>query len=184
MKNLYEEEDYTEAKKLKSRLLTIYFIALAVAVCGCAVLFVFFMLLPYPSNDVIEGQKNLYLFGVTAISVVFVIFSFIYLGIPYKRAKKYFAMFEDIKTGQKQYSVCTFLQNDLSVSEVRDVEFHTMVVLEWSDKTQEYMRRNVLVDKEKQMPQLKNGDIIKIMTHANVLLSYGLNDEEEPFEEN
>ena len=181
MKNIYREEDFYNAKKLKNKLLTVYFVILAVAVACCAVFFTLYLLLPYPSSVDIENKKNAYMFGVTAVSVAFIIFSFIYLGIPYKRAKKYFSMFEDIKTGQKQFSVCTFLQNDTSVSEVRDVEFHTMVVLEWSDKTQEYMRRNVLVDKEKEMPDFHNGDIIKIMTHANVLLSYGLNEEEEPF---
>ena len=77
----------------------------------------------------------------------------------------------------------TFLQNDESVVEVGNVDFHTMVVLEWSDKTQEFMRRHVLVDKEKPMPNLKNGDIISYITHANVLLSYGLKSEEDVFEE-
>ena len=57
-----------------------------------------------------------------------------------------------------------------------------MIVLEWSDKTQEYMRRHVLVDKEKPMPELNNGDIITYVTHANVLLSYGLKSEEDVFD--
>ena len=58
-----------------------------------------------------------------------------------------------------------------------------MVVLEWSDKTQEYMRRHVLVDKEKPMPPFKGGEIIKYVTHANCLLSYGLKSEDDVFEE-
>lgn len=45
------------------------------------------------------------------------------------------------------------------------------------------MRRHVLVDKEKPMPNLKNGDIIKYVTYSNVLLSYGLKSEEDVFEE-
>ena len=45
------------------------------------------------------------------------------------------------------------------------------------------MRRHVLVDKEKPMPQFKNGDIIKYVTHANCLLSYGLKSEDDVFEE-
>ena len=72
----------------------------------------------------------------------------------------------------------------MSVTEVGNVDFHVMVVLEWSDKTQEFMRRHVLVDKEKQMPNLKNGDIISYVTHANVLLSYGYKNEEDVFGEN
>ena len=80
-------------------------------------------------------------------------------------------------------SVSTFVKNDEGITEVGYVDYHTMIVLEWSDKTQEYMRRHVLVDKEKQMPNFKNGDIIKYVTHANCLLSSGLKSEEDVFDE-
>ena len=99
------------------------------------------------------------------------------------RAKYYFRFLDDTKTGDKQISVSTFVKNDEGITEVGYVDYHTMIVLEWSDKTQEYMRRHVLVDKEKQMPNFKNGDIIKYVTHANCLLSYGLKSEEDVFDE-
>ena len=95
----------------------------------------------------------------------------------------YFKLLDDIKTGQKIKNVSTFIQNDESITEIGNVDFHTMVVLEWSNKTQEFMRRNVLVDKEKPMPALKNGDIITYVTHSNVLLSYGLKSDDDVFEE-
>ncbi|MBO6263104.1 MAG: hypothetical protein J6N93_02365 [Clostridia bacterium] len=182
MTRIYEEEDYVKALKLKRTLLYIYFGVLAVFLAVNVVFFVMFLQLPYQSNDEIIRQKNIYYWIICGSDMVFAVFSFIYLGIPFKRARYYFRMLDDIKTGQKQKSESTFLQNDMSVTEVGNVDFHTMVVLEWSDKTQEYMRRNVLVDKEKPMPKLKNGDIIVYTTHANVLLSYGLKSEETVFE--
>ena len=182
MINVYKDEDYEKARNLKKKLLIIYFVLLGVCLCACAVFFTLFMFMPYASTKELIAQKNLYMFLDCAISIVFVIFSFVYLGIPYKRAKYYFKMLDDVKTGHKQKNVSTFLQNDMKVVEVGNVDYHTMVVLEWSDKTQEYMRRNVLVDKEKEMPKLNNGDIIVYVTHANVLLSYGLASEEEIFE--
>ena len=97
--------------------------------------------------------------------------------------KYYFRFLDDTKTGDKQMSVSTFVKNDEGITEVGYVDYHTMIVLEWSDKTQEYMRRHVLVDKEKQMPDFKNGDIIKYVTYANVLLSYGLKSEEGIFDD-
>ena len=45
------------------------------------------------------------------------------------------------------------------------------------------MRRNVLVDKEKPMPDFKNGDIIRYVTHANVLLAYGLKSDDDIFDD-
>ncbi len=184
MVNLYKQSDYDDALKLKKKLLKIYFICIGALLVPMGVLFGLYLSLPFASTSKIKSLGNLYLVLNCIITAIGVIFSFIYLGIPYKRAKAYFKMLDDIKVGQKVKNVSTFLQNDMSVTEVGNVDFHVMVVLEWSDKTQEFMRRHVLVDKEKQMPNLKNGDIISYVTHANVLLSYGYKNEEDVFGEN
>lgn len=183
MTNIYSESDYENALKLKNKLLTIYFAILAVGVAACVVFFVLFLRLPYISTPELESKKTLYLVIDCVISGIVIVFSFIYLGIPYKRAKYYFKLMDDIKIGKKMINESTFLQNEQCVNEVGNVDFHIMAVLEWSDKTQEYMRRNVLVDKEKPMPDFKNGDIIKYVTYANVLLSYGLKSEEGIFDD-
>ena len=183
MVNVYKQSDYDNALKLKKKLLVIYFICIGVLAIPAGVLFGLYLSLPYASTPQIEGQGTLYLIINCLITAIGVIFSFVYLGIPYKRAAAYFKMLDDIKVGQKVKNVSTFLQNDVSVVEVNNVDFHVMVVLEWSEKTQEFMRRHVLVDKEKPMPNFKNGDIISYVTHANVLLSYGYKDEEDVFGE-
>ena len=181
MVNIYEQADYDKALKLKNRLLTAYFIALGVCFAVCLTLFILFLQLPFASTREIEAQKNGYLVAVCVITSVFIAASFLYLCIPFKRARAYFRLMDDIKTGQKVENEATFLQNEEEIRSVRDVDFRYMVVLEWSEKTQEYMRRNVLVDKEKEMPVLNNGDIIVYVTHANVLLSYGLKSERDIF---
>ena len=183
MVNVYKQSDYTNALNLKKKLLVIYFICIGVLAIPLGILFGLYLSLPYASTPQIENQGTLYLVLNCIITAVGVIFSFIYLGIPYKRAAAYFKLLDDIKVGQKVKNVSTFLQNDVSVVEVNNVDFHVMVVLEWSEKTQEFMRRHVLVDKEKPMPNFKNGDIISYVTHANVLLSYGYKDEEDIFGE-
>ncbi len=183
MIKLYEEKDYENAYKLKKKLFTVYMVILGVTLAACAVFFTLFMLLPFAYNAEIRFQKNLYLFIDCALSAAFIIFSVVYLSIPYKRAKYYFKMLDDTKTGDKQLNESTFLQNESYISEVRYVDYRIMAVLEWSPKKQEYLRRNVLVDKEKEMPNLKSGDIIVYTTHANVLLSYGLKSEEVVFED-
>ena len=183
MVNIYKQSDYTNALKLKKKLLKIYFVCIAILIVPVAILFGLYLSLPYASTPEIKGQGTLYMVLNCTITAIGIIFSFIYLGIPYKRAKAYFRLLDDIKVGQKVKNVSTFVQNDLSVVEVGNVDFHVMVVLEWSDKTQEFMRRHVLVDKEKQMPNFKNGDIISYVTHANVLLSYGYKEDEDVFGE-
>ncbi|MBQ7373357.1 MAG: hypothetical protein IJW64_02190 [Clostridia bacterium] len=183
MVNLYKQSDYDDALKLKKKLLKIYFVCLGVLAIPIGILFGLYLSQPFASTTEIKNTNNLYLVLNCFITAIGIIFSFIYLGIPYKRAKAYFRMLDDIKVGQKVKNVSTFVQNDLSVTEVGNVDFHVMVVLEWSEKTQEFMRRHVLVDKEKRMPNFKNGDIITYVTHANVLLSYGYKDEEDVFGE-
>ena len=183
MINVYKQEDYENALKLKTKLLKFYFLGLGVFLVPLTIIFILYLRLPYPSTPDIQKLSTLYMVINCVITAIAIILSFIYLGIPYKRARAYFRLLHDIKIGQKVKNVSTFIQNDESISEVGNVDFHTMVVLEWSDKTQEFMRRHVLVDKEKPMPNLKNGDIITYVTHANVLLSYGLKSEEDVFEE-
>ena len=183
MTHLYVDADYDNALKLKKKLFAIYIAVMAVFVAACTVVFVLFLQLPFQSTQAITNRKNLYLVINCALSILAVIFSIVYLGIPYKRAKWYFKFLDDTKTGDKQMSVSTFVKNETGITEVGNVDFHVMVVLEWSEKTQEYMRRHVLVDKEKPMPQFKNGDIIKYVTHANCLLSYGLKSDEDVFDD-
>ena len=182
MTNLYEDGDYENALKQKNRMKLIYFIVLGIGLAACAAVYVLFLQLPYQSTDAIKGQKNLYLFLEGLFSFLIAAFSFVFLGIPFKRASAYYGLLNDIRTGQKQKNVSTFLSNEEDIETVRNVDFRVMIVLEWSDKTQEYMRRHVLVDKEKPMPELNKGDIITYVTHANVLLSYGLKSEEDVFD--
>ena len=183
MINVYKQEDYENALKLKKKLLRFYFLGLSVFLVATITIFILYLRLPYPSTKKLENTTTLYLVINCVITSIAIILSFIYLGIPYKRAKAYFRLLNDIKIGQKVKSVSTFIQNDESIVEVGKVDFRTLVVLEWSDKTQEFMRRHVLVDKEKPMPNLNNGDIITYVTHSNILLSYGYKSEDEVFEE-
>ena len=181
MTNIYEEKDYDNALKLKKKLLTIYFIVLGVVFAIAVFLYLKFFFLPYESNLEVKRERLLYQVLMIFLFSLFAIFSFIYLGIPYKRARRYFIFLDDVKTGKKEKSESTFLQFENGTKEVGGVDYHVMVVLEWSDKTQEYMRRNVLVDVEKPLPKLTKGDIIQYTTHANVLLTYGFKHEENVF---
>ena len=183
MVQLYKQSDYENAFNLKKKLLVFYFIGLSVFVIPMVVLFILYLSLPYASTPELESLGNTYLILNCVITGLAIFLSFVYFGIPYKRAKSYFNLLNDFKIGQKVKNQGTFLQNDISVTEINGVDFHSMIVLEWSEKTQTYMKRHVLVDKEKPMPELKNGDIINYVTHANVLLTYALKSEEDVFED-
>ena len=67
-----------------------------------------------------------------------------------------------------------FVRIDSSVTVKDGVDFISIIVLDWSEKKQEYFERNILFDVEKPIPEFKKGDIIKHVTHANILISYEL----------
>ena len=85
MTNLYEDGDYENALKQKNRMKLIYFIVLGIGLAACATVYVLFLQLPYQSTDAIRGQKNLYLFLEGVFSFLIAAFSFVFLGIPFKR---------------------------------------------------------------------------------------------------
>ena len=107
MVNLYKQSDYENALKLKKKLLKIYFICIGALLVPMGVLFGLYLSLPFASTSKIKSLGNLYLVLNCIITAIGVIFSFIYLGIPYKRARAYFKMLDDIKVGQKVKNVST-----------------------------------------------------------------------------
>ena len=95
MTNIYEEKDYDNALKLKKKLLTIYFIVLGVVFAIAVFLYLKFFFLPYESNLEVKRERLLYQVLMIFLFSLFAIFSFIYLGIPYKRARRYFIFLDD-----------------------------------------------------------------------------------------
>ena len=110
----------------------------------------------------------LFTVGIYAI-VMFFIFS-----IKYKRVASYVKMLRDMQEGIKAEGVNTYVRTDSSLVNKDGVDFVSLVVLSWSEKKQEYYERHILFDIEKPLPDLKKGDVIKHVTHANILMSYEL----------
>ncbi|MBQ9710266.1 MAG: hypothetical protein IJV67_06575 [Clostridia bacterium] len=79
-----------------------------------------------------------------------------------------------IQTGLKTTGTNAFVRFDSSITVKDGVDCISMVVLQWSEKKQEYFERHVLCDLEKPLPSLNKGDVINYVTHANVLVSYEL----------
>ena len=183
MIDLYDETDYIKAVALKKKLFAIYLAVSGVFVGVAALFFILFLLMPYALTEELIAKKETYMVLDCVVSVLYIIFSFIYLCIPYRRVKYYLKMLDGMKTGDKATNYGTFLQNYDSIVDKNFVDHCVMAVLEWCETSQTYVRRHVLVDKEKQMPNFKNGDMIVYVTHANVLMSYGLKSEEDIFED-
>ena len=84
-------------------------------------------------------------------------------------------MLNDMKNGLSSEGVNAYVRTDSSVTVKDGVDFISIVVLQWSEKKQEFFERNILFDIEKPLPAFKKGDVIRHITHANILMAYELN---------
>ena len=167
MIQFFDEKEFISARKQKWRVLIVYFIVLAIYAVISTGMFLWFRTLPYMSDE-ISKVKIIH----HAITVVFVIFSFIYLGIKYKRVKKYFDMNLNMMTGLKETFTGSFFEYDESVQEKDGVDCKALVFLEWNKYKNDFYERKVLVPYEKEFPEFIENQNVKYVTQGNVLYSY------------
>ena len=163
----FTEQDFLSAKAQRKTWLIIYFIVLGVYVLASAGLLVWYLLLPYQS-PVITTVKLIH-YPLTAL---FVIFSFVYLGIPYKRVNRFYKMCLYIKTGHREEWTGSFFEYDETLQDKEGVDFKSLVFIEWNQYKKDYFERKVLVFNEKPFPEIPENATVKYVTQSNVLVSY------------
>jgi hypothetical protein len=170
MVNIYEKEDYESAYSSKMRILRGFFISLAIVLAVTIAIFVYYVRLEYNTP-----LKNTLMIANICISSIYAITMFFIFSIKYKRVASYVRMLNDMKNGLSSEGVNAYVRTDSSVTVKDGVDFISIVVLQWSEKKQEFFERNILFDIEKPLPAFKKGDVIRHITHANILMAYELN---------
>lgn len=164
---LYDEAAAQKSAKLRKKLLIIYIAAFAVVFVVEAAL-------------IIYHATNYYNYaGITAIRTtvmvlggVFAAASCVYLCLPYARANNYDKFVRDAINGEKIPAEVTVISVDKTLTVKYGVEYFKLNVLEWSQSSDEYVRRTVLVDNEKNDLEFTGGEILNIETYSNVLTAY------------
>lgn len=170
MIEVYSEQDYLLAKSARDKFLKIFFITLAILLAiNITVLVV------YTQQEFNTSYRlPMILFNIITDSIYALIF-YLLFSIKYKRLANYLKLLRDIKYGIKVSGKNTVSRIDSSIKTKDGVDFVSLVVLEWSKKKSEFFERHILLDIEKPIPQLKKGDVVKHITHGNVLVAYELN---------
>lgn len=176
MRKLYTDDDLWNAVMQKRKLLAVFLAVLGVwlaAVVGCAV---WYAMLPY------EDSMQPWVIVITcAITALFLMFAFPYMGISYKRCKAYVRMLKFFSEGLKESCVAPFEGID-------DWMTHDGVDVNVADfsvpnvKRDGMMTRRILVDGEKDFPPFEEGDTVKLIVQGNLLLEYDIlkkNEEKE-----
>lgn len=169
MINVYSKEDYENASKSKNAILKGFFISLGILLVINIAVFIIYVRQEYQT----PLKTPLILINIISCSIYAIVMFFIF-SIKYKRVASYVKMLRDMQEGIKAEGVNTYVRTDSSLVNKDGVDFVSLVVLSWSEKKQEYYERHILFDIEKPLPDLKKGDVIKHVTHANILMSYEL----------
>ena len=90
----------------------------------------------------------------------------------FARANNYDKFVRDAINGEKIPAEVTDISVDKTLTVKYGVEYFKLNVLEWSQSSDEYVRRTVLVDNEKNDLEFTGGEILNIETYSNVLTAY------------
>ena len=167
MTTYFHEEELATVKKQRKNCLTIYFIVLGVYFLASAGMFWWYLTLPYHSPKITTVKLIEY-----PLTGVFVIFSFIYLGIKFKRVNKYYKLCRHLVEGIKETYTGNFLEYDETVQVNDGVDFKSLVFIEWNKYKNDFFERKVLVFNEKPFPEIPEKSNVTYVTQGNVLLSY------------
>ena len=169
MIEIYSEQDYYSAKKLRDKFFVIFFSTLAVLLAINITVLIIYTQQEYET----PYRAPMLAFNVVT-DVIYAIIFYILFAIKYKRLSSYSKLLRDIFTGIKEEGVNTVSKIDSSIKTKDGVDFISLVVLDWNEKKNEFFERYILLDVEKPISELKKGDVVKHKTHGNVLIAYEL----------
>ena len=172
MIDYYTDAEMYSAKKQKKKTLIIYFIVLGVYIAASLAFLTYFWTLPYSGYRDTAHKISLIKWGHYSLTAIFVIFSFIYLGIKFKRVNRYYKLCLHMSTGLREQSTGNFFEYDENIQDKDGVDFKSLVFIEWNKYKKDFFERKVLVFNELPFPEIAEGANVSYVTQGNVLISY------------
>lgn len=166
MISIYRDEDLVEAYKQYKKIFLFYAAIAAVYAVFLAAIIAYYVSLPY--EDPAQTTVKI-IFGV--VTGAFIIFSFPYLEIKFRRIKAYYKLLGGISSGIKNVDVSYFSHiDDWDVYDGVDV--NVLVFKKWNEKKQEWDERKLYVDAEKDLPEFKENEEVRAVTFGNIVVQY------------
>ena len=174
----FKESYFTEAQKQRKRVLIWFYVVIGVYAFISLGLFLWYRTLPYHS-DVINAVKFIHY----SLSALFVVFVFIYMGIPFKRVNRYYRLTRNMCAGIKETSTGSFIEYSEELQDKDGVDFKALIFLEWNKYKKDFYERKVLVFYQEEFPEFKEGQNVRYVTQGNVLVEYLILDQQEETEQ-
>ena len=166
MTKIYNDNDLWNCYKQRRKILGVFIGVSAAWLCMFTAFIVYFVLLPY--ND----PNGLWVkIVVCVLTAFYIIFSFPYMGICFKRCNAYCKAMKFISVGLKEYSCLPFEGiDDWTTKDYVDVNVALFTVR--NRKSDEDMSRQIYIDGEKDFPPFEEGDRVRMITQGNLLVEY------------
>ena len=167
MTNVYTDADYLAAHKQKEKLLGAFIIVTACYAAFCIAWLIYYISLPY--NDPMQALPKTCVY---VISVLYVVFTAVYMGIPFARANRYYTMLTNLSLGVKDVEKNYFYCFEELNMQKNNVDMVGCIFETWNKKKCEWMDRAVYFDVEMPMPEFDSGDYVRYVTQGNIVLQY------------
>lgn len=166
MIELYSTSYYNKIKEKKRKLLTSYFIVL-----GLFLAVIIAIMITYANEPYGTKLRTPFLVALIVISIVFVVYSFIFFSITYGRLKKYEYYLYFTVFGKHEVIKATVIDVNNSTKDVGGVDFYSFTALVWSDIQNDYVERLIYVDCELNFDVNVN-DVLTIKVNSSYLVGY------------
>ncbi len=170
----FSQEELNKVKNQRKKHLIIYYSSLVVFVIFTLGNMLWYCSLPYKSPTITTVQALQYV-----VSALFVVYTFLYLGIIYRRVNKYLKVLVDLEKNKKEIYSGSFIGYDESIHEHNGVDLKTLTFLEWNKYKKEYFERNVWVFYEREFPKLEENQVYNYKTQSNILYEYEIAKQEK-----
>lgn len=170
MTAVFTEKEKKEAFGERKKLLTLWFIALGVYLALEAVMITLNIVAVVRDRD-----RSLYVPFMISSIILCTLFgsgTLFFFAIKFRLTRKYCRMLRDMKQGLKDKGQGVFIVINPEISEKDGVFFYKMVIDCPPMKRGDITTREILIERNHALPEFETGDVIKFITHANILMAY------------
>ena len=167
IQTVYNDTDFLAVSLQRKRVFSVFLAVTAAYVAFCVAWMVYYVGLPYQ-----DPMQALPKWMIWIASAAYVLFSFPYMGIKYRRVNCYYKLLYNISEGIKNEEKCYFAYFAENNLQKENVDVISCVFKTWNKKKQEWMEREVYFDVEKDWPDLEQGDFVHYVVQSNFLIRY------------
>lgn len=167
MVTVYNDEDYGKVLAQKNKIFGVFMGVTAGYLLFCLGWLIYFISLPYADPLQALPKACVYI-----SSAVYVIFVFPFMGIKYHRVKKYYKMMYYLSEGLKNVEENYFIGFEDREVQRDYVDAYICIFKTWSKKKKEWMEREAYFDREKPLPDFRQGDLIRYVVQSNFIVQY------------